>query len=168
MDNQQAKISEVAKRRIETDSYLGEVFNKYIKADGETSAKVLGWLEEAKACALSVANLFLAARNPESGRSLGAISDLAFVLHGNNFWNTHSAFLMPLVIAGINAQRDYGVMKAEQMLSQDNKTFDILLSGCKVSHLEVFPLIVYLALGPEAMVKSSVAFKQDLAPYFME
>ena len=154
------------KTQIAQDAEFSRIFNKYLEVDKENqNAEYMAWATLATSVGVSLLNMLISIRKPESGRSLRTIQDLAFELNYNDFWARNSSFLMPLVIASINAQKDFVSLHSQIGTLQDLPLVDKAIASSECVGLEIFPLLLYLVGGPSLMVKYSVPIKLDLLPY---
>lgn len=157
--------------QVRIDERLEEILRKHLQLDTEENKKdaaYQAWGLSALAAALSISNLFLSISSPNSGRSFRAITDLAYGLHGNEFWQRNSSFLMPMLVAALNAHKDYVSLAVEKDTVKEYAVNDKVLSGTQTVVLEIFSSILYLVGGPSLMALSSLPLRLELAPYFVK
>ena len=169
-DAQMAEAFDLYGKQTSVDDHIREILIKYLEIEenkAKENAGYVAWAGYALATGLTLANMLLALKRPDSGRSTRAIADITYVLNTNEFWTRNSGFLMPLVILSVNAQKDYVLLASEYRDNQQYATHDRVLRGVEAMGLEIFTAILYLVGGPELMAKSSMGLRMELAPYFI-
>ena len=152
------------------DECIEKILRKYLEIDDEKNENNLaykGWAIGALQVGVTVANLLMAIKQPDSGRNFRAISDLSYILNVNEFWSRNSSFLMPLIIITLNSHKDYLSLASEPKEKREYAAFDRVLRGCEMVGLDIFSALLYLVGGPDLMGRSSASLKLELSPYLV-
>lgn len=167
MSNLTRTAAETIQAQERQDEQLKSIFEKHFNLYHESNVNNPGYQAYAgfavDVC-IRLANIIIAIKKPESNRSFRALSDLTFVLSGNEFWQRNSQVLMPMVMAIMSSHRDYVAMIVERSEMSEYAMYDKLLSGADTMPLEIFSVVAFLAGGPELMVSCSLPMKLDLLP----
>lgn len=169
--NVEQEVGRTLKIIATQDEQLDGIFKKYLELDSEKhkgSPGYMAWALAAHGTCMALANVLLAVKHPNSGRSFRAIQELSYLLGANDFWAKNSPVLMPILTAALNAHKDYLSMVIEQESYREYATYDKLMSGAASMPLEIFSIVLYLTGGPLLMASSSLPLKLALAPYFLK
>ena len=165
-DGEMLEALDVLDAQQNLDKHIKDILISYLGLENEENKKNPGYMAYAGmalAVGMSFANLLLVLKKPESNRGTRIIHDLTYILNSNEFWQRNSSFLMPLVIATLNAQTDYVLIASERKNSEQYPLYDRVLRGTEMMGLELFTMLLYLVGGPELMAKSSM-LRLELAP----
>lgn len=163
-------IKSIIAQQHSIDTTLRAIFTEHFELDSEKMEQNPGhkaYAGYAVEVAVSLANLILAVRRPESGRSFRAISDLTYALNANEFWLKNAPVLVPVLTTVLNAHKDHMDMIMRRAELSEYAGYDKLMSAASGAPLELFAMMLYLVGGPLLMASSSLALKEDLAPYFL-
>lgn len=156
------------------DEVLRKIFMEHFalpsNEDIEKNPEKVGyraWGMMAIEVSVSMANLVIAMRHPQSGRSLRAIQDLAYGLNANDFWGKNAPILVPIMTVMINAHQNAVSLKADAVQNREYTIYDKLTSATELVPLEIFSMILYLVGGPSLMATQSLPLKLALAPYLV-
>lgn len=125
------------------------------------------WALLAVEVGLAMANMIIAMRKPDSGRSFRAMQDLTYVLNSNDFWLKNAPVLVPIITVMMNAHKDGVALKMEAAREQEYTIYDKMTSATGLVALEVFSILLYLVGGPLLMTSQSLPLKIALAPYLI-
>lgn len=162
---------ELLQRQSEIDKNLEDIFVRRFELnskDNEDNPGYRAWAGYAVDVSVKVANIIMAIKDPDSGRSFRAITDLTYQLSSNEFWSKNAPVLVPVLTTVLNAHKDCVGMMVERQTYQEYAMYDKLISGSQTSCLEIFSMILFLVGGPTLMAISSLPLKIDLAPYVLE
>lgn len=170
-----AKIPEDTRRQIEAvgeiDKRLMEIFTTTLRIgtnEGEYgSPGYQAYALLAIDVAMSICNMFLAIKNPQSGRTYRMACDLTYGLNTNEFWQKNASILLPAIHVSLNTFRDGAALELEKLEAEAYSSSDELIVASKAAPLEIFPLIAYCIGGAPLMMLTSVPLKQALSPYFL-
>lgn len=116
--------------------------------------------------AVSLANLVMQVRRPDSGRSFRVLFDLTVGLQSNLFWARNAPVIMPLLHAymmdhldSVDLQTERGDVKISP--------YDKLIMGAEASSLVLFTQLLYLVGGFKTQAEGSVTLKKELMPLLM-
>lgn len=161
------EIKKTAEAVARLDNALTEIFIRHFNIHKDAPAGHNAYGMMAVEVALSLANVFLAIKNPQEHRSYRAICDTTYHLNTNEFWQKNASVLLPIMHVCLNTYRDGVELKVERAQRGEYSTNDALISAATAAPLELFPVIAYLIGGPSLMVSASLPLKKDLAPYFL-
>lgn len=170
MNDLAQRIQNTIKTQTLQDNALEEIFKKHFELDTDKHKEnpgYMAWSSSAVSACVSISNLLLAVKSPESGRSFRGFCDLTYVLGANDFWSKNAGVLVPVLTVILNAQKDFVGMMVEQDQLNEYASYDTLLTGAQAVSLEIFSIILYLVGGPLLMSTASLPLKLDLAPYFL-
>lgn len=163
-------IRTIITQQASIDNALRAIFAKHFELDSEKMEQNPGhkaYAGYAVEVAVALANLILAIRKPDSGRSFRAISDLTYTLNANEFWLKNAPVLVPVLTTVLNAHKDHMDMLMRRAELSEYASYDKLMSAASSAPLELFSMMLYLVGGPLLMAAASLALKEDLAPYFL-
>lgn len=126
-----------------------------------------GWALLAVEVGVAMANMIIAMRKPDSGRSFRAMQDLTYVLNCNDFWVKNAPVLVPIITVMMNAHKDGAALKLEASQEREYTIYDKMTSATSLVQLEIFSILLYLVGGPLLMTAQSLALKIALAPYLI-
>ncbi|MES2704841.1 MAG: hypothetical protein V4649_19555 [Bacteroidota bacterium] len=161
-------IREIVGKNTDVDARIQKILIENLgleSKDAEPGYKAYGYMAVEVATAL--ANMFLALKHPDQGRSYKAFCDLTYQLAGNDFWKNNANVILPVVHTALNAYRDGVTLSVDRATKGEYGTNDTLIAASLAAPLELFPLIAYLVGGPGLMVTASIPLKSELAPYFL-
>ena len=166
MAQQAAMVTEAT---VKLDSRIIEILNKHFKVSDEAikDAGYKAYAGLAVEVGVAIANMFLAIRNPDTGRTYRGFCDFTYQLNTNVFWEKNASVLMPLIHMALNTFRDGVFMAVERQQRNEYSGADTLIASSRAAVLEIFPVIAYLVGGPVLMVEVSAQLKLDLAPFFV-
>lgn len=176
MTDNQTQIRQAVGKQLEVDTILREIFKRHfgvseaINPNGEGRGDNPGYRAyalEAVEAGVSLANIVLSIKKPDSGRGFRAISDITYALNANEFWIKNAPVLVPILSIVLNSHRDYADMASRRLELSDYAVYDKMISASDGASLEIFSMLLYLVGGPELMTMESLAMKLDLAPYLL-
>lgn len=161
-------IEAVLAQQTQKDDALREIFERHFDLEGQKdNIGYQAYARMAVEVCISIANVILSMKHPESRRGLRAIQDLTYGLNSNDFWMKNASVLLPVLTVIINAQKDFATFQLERKTMQEYGSYDKLISGSETVCLEIFSVILYLVGGPSLMSLASAPLKIDLAPHFL-
>jgi hypothetical protein len=161
-------------KQSEVDEVLRGIFKEHFdiptNEDIEKDPNKMGyraWAMMAIEVAVSMANMIISMRKPESGRGLRVMQDLVYALNANDFWAKNAPILVPILTVMCNAHKDGVALKVDAMQNSEYTIYDKLTSATQLVPLEIFSMILYLVGGPMLMSNRSLPLKIALAPYLV-
>lgn len=170
-DQLSAAIGRAASNIAVADTAWEEIFMRHFQLEGKKDdpahVALMAYGLPAVDVAKRLMNMFVAMRNPQSGRSYSAICDLTYQLNTNIFWQKNASMLLPVIHVILNTHRDGVAMQVDRATREEYAQGDTLLAASRAAPLEIFPIIAYGLGGPELMLSASLPLKQELAPYIL-
>lgn len=176
MTDHQLQVRQAVGKQIETDTMLREIFKRHFGVDqpmnpsSEARSDNPGYRAyalEAVEVGVSLANIVLSIKKPDSGRGFRAISDITYALNANEFWVKNAPVLVPILSIVLNSHRDYADMANRRVEMSDYAIYDKMISASDGASLEIFSMLLYLVGGPELMTMQSLPMKMDLSPFLL-
>lgn len=144
---------------------IGEVFAKHFGIETSENPGYKAWATYAKDVGVRLVSMLIAARHPDSGRTLSGFMDLTYHLSANDFWSKNAQVLVPLLMASLNGIRDAAELSHQRDQIGEYAMYDDLISAGKLASLELFSVMLLLVGGPALMTTHSMPMKLDLAPH---
>lgn len=163
-------VSAMIRKQYTEDDIFEMIFKRYFEVDGDKhkdNPGYMAWALSAVPVGIALANVLLAIKEPQSGRSFRAMCDLTYQLGANDFWTKNAPVLVPILTVCLNASKDVAGMMVEREKYREYAMHDKLICGMVVMPMEIFSMLLYLVGGPVLMATSSLPMKIDLAPYFV-
>lgn len=167
MNDIHTAVMRIVGQQTAIDDALRAIFVKYFEIKEDSNPGYRAYAEYAAEVGVALANIIISVRKPEAGRGLRAISDLTYALNANEFWLKNAPVLVPVLTIVLNAHRDYIDMQMRRSELSEYAAYDKMMSAANGAPLEMFAMLLYLVGGPTLMGVSSLALKQELAPYFL-
>lgn len=115
---------------------------------------------------VSLANIIVAVRRPETGRTFRMAYDLVIGMNSNLFWAQHAAALLPLLHTALMDHLDSVALQDERGEVKVSP-YDKLIMGAESAPMAMFSMILFLVGGPLVQMRGSVLLKKDLMSLLM-
>lgn len=162
------KAMQTLQTQRDTDEQLRQIFYKHFEMEeNKDNSGYKGWAMMAVEVGVALANVLLAAQQPDSGRGYRAITDLVYSLNANDFWMKNAPVIVPVLTVVLNAHKDGLSYRSEKENLSEYAMYDKLTAATELVALEMFSMLLYLVGGPLLMTMRSGPLKFDLAPYFL-
>jgi hypothetical protein len=116
--------------------------------------------------ATSLANIIVAVRRPEAGRTFRMAYDLVIGMNSNLFWSQHAPALLPLLHTALMDHLDSVALQDERGEVKVSP-YDKLIMGAEAAPMAMFSMLLFLVGGPLVQMHGSVLLKKDLMPLLM-
>lgn len=136
------------------------------KKDDEKEAGYMAAATLALELSVSLANIVVAVRRPDTGRTFRMAYDLVIGMNSNLFWGQHAAALLPLLHMALMDHLDSVALQDERGEVKVSP-YDKLIMGAEAAPMAMFSMILFLVGGPIVQMRGSVLLKKDLMPLLM-